>query len=91
MARYSLSETDRRILLYTGFPGKQLSVRLPSLFESLLLPQKSFAMQDLFARNGSGFLGTASCAQITSRNICGEPTPFCRRRRENVMRFPTTP
>jgi len=45
-------------------------------------------MQDLFARNGSGFLGTALCAQITSRRICGGLAPCCQRSRENVMRFP---
>jgi hypothetical protein len=39
------------------------------LFESLFLPQKSFALPDLFAGNGSGF--PALCAQITTRTSAG--------------------
>ena len=46
-------------------------------------------MPDLFARNGSGFLRTALCVQITSRHISRGLAPFCNRGRENVMRFPS--
>ena len=45
-------------------------------------------MRDLFARNGSGFLRTVLCGQITNRHICRGLPPFCNRCRKNTMRFP---